>query len=171
MRKFLLLALPLFLLSVPASAQDDLPLIDLFVGGGYLGVDAPTGLEDALGAVVDVNVNINEKYGLFFSFGYHEALDVDAAVYEDLGGIRYFFRNEDSNKTFFVHAMGGGVEIDGPTFNTGWAVGGGIGMDMPLHDKFDFRVFQLDYVASFVGGDTQNNIRVSTGIIFHFGSR
>ena len=177
MRKFFLLVLPLFLLSVPASAQDDLPLVNLAVGGGYTGFESiispfgDTEFEDSLGLVADLNFNLNENLGIFFSFGYMEALDINAALYADMGGLRYFFTNDEGRTGFFIHAMGGGTEFDGPINVTAWAAGGGVGYDMALNDLIDIRVFRADFIASFGGIATTSAITVSAGIVFHFGSR
>ena len=78
-------------------------------------------------------------------------------------------RNGDS--TFFVHGMGGGVEIDANIFDTAWAIGGGAGLDFNINDAMNVRVFQGDYIMSFFGGETQNSFRVSAGIVFKLGVR
>ena len=169
MRKYLPCFILLLAFAIPVSAQDT-PLVNFTIGGGFLGADTPASFEGAAGLVADINFNIDDNIGLFYSFGYHEAFSVDAAVYQSLGGVRYFMRN-DGDTTFFAQVMGGGVEIDAAVFDSAWALGGGIGLDKKLGGKFDFRVFQLDYIASFFGGSVQSNLRVSTGIIFNFGSR
>ena len=170
MRKYLPCFILLLIFAVPVSAQD-LPLVDVMLGGGFLAGDVGGLGASAVGPMADINFNLDEKYGIFYSFSYHEALDVDAAIYESLGGLRYFFRNDDSNKTFFVHAMGGGVEVDAIRFRSAWAAGAGVGMDMEFKDKFDLRLFQFDYGAAFFPAGTEHNFRLSTGIVFHFGSR
>ena len=169
MKKYLPFFMLLLLFAVPVSAQDD-PLVNLTIGGGILGVDTGVSVEGAAGLLVDINFNIDDNIGLFFSLGYHETFNIDAAVYESLGGVRYFMRN-DGDTTFFAHVMGGDVEVDAFGIGSSWALGGGIGLDKKLGGKFDFRVFQVDYIASFFQGSVQNNLRVSTGITFNFGSR
>ncbi len=47
------------------------------------------------------------------------------------------------------------------------ALGGGY--DRDFRKLFSIRVFQLDYVNSHSYGTTQNNFRVSAGVIFHLG--
>ena len=170
MRKQLPYFMLLLIFAVPVSAQD-LPLLDVMLGGGFLAGDVGGLGASAVGPMAEINLNLDEKYGIFYSFSYHEALDVDAAIYESLGGFRYFFRNDDSNRTFFVHALGGGVEVDAFRFRSAWAAGAGVGMDMDLKRKFDWRVFQFDYGAAFFGSGTEHNFRLTTGIVFHFGSR
>jgi hypothetical protein len=46
------------------------------------------------------------------------------------------------------------------------AIGGGI--DATLTDKIRWRVIQGDYLLTQFGGGSQNNARISTGIIFRF---
>ncbi len=168
MRTATLTAALLLCLSLPATAQE-MPLVNLFAGFSYLSVDAGVEREDALGVSADLNLNLTPEVGLFFNFSYHEALDIDAAAYEEVGGVRYFMRSPNSNATFFVHGMGGGVDVEGLS---SWAVGGGAGLDLNImHDLIDIRVFQVDYLATFFADDVQSNILIKGGLVFKLGER
>ena len=56
-----------------------------------------------------------------------------------------------------------GVESVGRTF------GGGAGYDWDLDSRFTLRAVQVDYLRSTTFGLNQGNIRVSAGLIVHFG--
>jgi hypothetical protein len=44
-------------------------------------------------------------------------------------------------------------------------------VDVKLNDRVAWRVGQFDYVLTRFGGDSQHNVRFSTGIVFRFGSK
>ena len=46
------------------------------------------------------------------------------------------------------------------------ALGGGI--DAGLSDSISFRVAQVDYLLTRFGDQSQNNVRISTGIVLRF---
>jgi hypothetical protein len=46
------------------------------------------------------------------------------------------------------------------------ALGGGI--DTRITDKFYWRIIQGDYLLTQFGGGSQNNFRVSTGVVIRF---
>jgi len=53
-----------------------------------------------------------------------------------------------------------------------WAVGGGL--DVNVNDRFAFRLFQADYLNTRTdgfSGKPVNNFRLSTGVVFRFGSK
>lgn len=69
----------------------------------------------------------------------------------------------------FGHLLLGGAHNSTGGFGSSsfsMALGGGI--DATLTDKFRWRVFQGDYLLTQFGGRSQNNARLSTGIIFRF---
>ena len=47
------------------------------------------------------------------------------------------------------------------------AIGGGV--DVTVHSRLSFRVAQVDWLRSQHFNTDQNNLRVSTGIVFRFG--
>jgi hypothetical protein len=44
----------------------------------------------------------------------------------------------------------------------------GGGADVTLNKTFAVRVGQFDYLMTRFGGDSQNNVRFSTGVVFKF---
>jgi hypothetical protein len=45
----------------------------------------------------------------------------------------------------------------------------GVGFDIPVGERFVRRVLQADYLFTRFGGETQNNARLSFGLVFTFG--
>jgi hypothetical protein len=96
-------------------------------------------------------------------------------VYNFLIGPQYSLRREKSK--FFVHGFFGKgqntVNIKTSTRNgfesVGRAIAVGGGYDLDLTPRFTLRAVQADYVNTHTFGVTQNDIRISTGLVFHFG--
>ena len=75
--------------------------------------------------------------------------------------------------TPFVHALGGGAHFSGSALgasasetDAAWAIGGGL--DANFAPRIGIRLAQFDYLQTRTGGDNQNNIRFSAGIVFKF---
>jgi hypothetical protein len=69
----------------------------------------------------------------------------------------------------FVHALVGGArESSGGLSDTAFATALGGGVDTHIAPFLSYRLFQVDYLATRFGSNTQNNIRVSTGIVIRF---
>jgi hypothetical protein len=49
------------------------------------------------------------------------------------------------------------------------ALGGGL--DVKATDRISIRVVQADWLGTHYSDDLQSNVRVSTGIVFHFGKK
>jgi hypothetical protein len=96
------------------------------------------------------------------------------SLYTYMGGPQYTLRRDKSS--IFAHALFGKVQDtvniatatrDGfLSVGRAFAVGGGY--DMDLTPRFTLRV-QADYLNTNTFGATQNNIRISTGLVFHHG--
>jgi opacity protein-like surface antigen len=64
--------------------------------------------------------------------------------------------------------LGGAHNSTGGFGNSSFSMAIGGGIDYTLTDKFRWRVIQGDYLLTQFGGRSQNNARLSTGIIFRF---
>ena len=53
--------------------------------------------------------------------------------------------------------------------SVGRAIAAGGGFDLDVTHRFTFRVVQADYLNTHTFNNSQNNIRVSTGLLVHFG--
>lgn len=95
-------------------------------------------------------------------------------VYNFLIGPRYAMRRDKSK--FFVHGLFGKAQdrVDISTSirnhfeSVGRAIVAGGGYDRDLSPRFTFRV-QADFLRTDAFGTSQNDIRASTGLVFHFG--
>jgi outer membrane immunogenic protein len=79
----------------------------------------------------------------------------------------------------FAHVLVGGARAGTGVFattnsHTAFASAFGVGVDWNVKDRFSIRPLQFDYLlthlreGALATTQTQNNIRVSTGIVFHF---
>jgi hypothetical protein len=69
----------------------------------------------------------------------------------------------------YLHALVGGArESSGNVSDTAFAAAFGGGIDTHIAPFLSYRLFQVDYLATRFGGRTQNNLRVSTGLVLHF---
>jgi len=96
-------------------------------------------------------------------------------VFDYMIGPQYAWRFEKSK--VFVHGMFGKgqntVDVANGTLNSikgvGRAVAAGAGFDWDFNSRFTIRVVQADFINTNTFGTSQNDIRVSTGLVFHFG--
>jgi opacity protein-like surface antigen len=136
--------------------------------------------------------NVNRWLGLTADFSGHyvsdtiEGIDLDASQHNFLFGPRVSFRREMI--TPFAHALFGAsrleasAEVDDAEVSfddTAFSMALGGGVDVNLSDRIAIRAIQIDWLhtrfdpAEFAnpGGDnTQNNARLSFGVVFKFGS-
>jgi hypothetical protein len=173
----------LLLMSAPLLRAQEAGRFDVFGGFSYLRFNALT-----IGYPNDANLygwNLQGTGNIKLKFG------VDADISGDYGsqitsyhfmiGPRYTWRRENSN--IFVHALFGkaqnNVSIPQPTRSgfesVGRSFGGGIGYDYDWSPRRSWssrvtvRVVQIDFFHSDTFTKAQNDFRVSTGLVFHFG--
>jgi hypothetical protein len=164
LRRLSLLAGLLLLVSLSARAQDK---VEFFGGYSYLRVnDSPSAnfngwelagqykFADWLGGVVDFDGHYGSPDG------------VSTSVHRFLFGPQVSWPARVSP---FAHVLIGGAHVSGSGFSDSsfsTAVGGGI--DTRLLPGIYWRVIQGDYLSTRFFGHTQNNARLSTGIVFRF---
>jgi hypothetical protein len=150
---------------------------DLYGGYSFLRLDSKS-----FGFNNDSNMN-GWNAGLAFNFNETWALAADASgnygsqltAYNFLIGPQYSYRRRRSR--IFGQIMGGKaqntVNISTAVRNgfesVGRAIALGGGFDYDLTNRFTFRVIQADYLNTSTFTHTQNDVRVSTGLVFHFG--
>jgi opacity protein-like surface antigen len=180
MRKFFVLAALVVLFSGAAMAQDH-PKAELFggysyarisPGSGFTGINLPTGWHASVAG------NLNNWFGIAgdISGNYGNptilGLKVNTKLHTYTFGPRISYRNNEKI-TPFAHAMFGGANVRGSIFgvgvsDSGFAMTIGGGVDAKINDHFAFRVAQFDYLMTRIGGSSQNNFRLSTGIVIRF---
>ncbi|HXY04522.1 MAG TPA: hypothetical protein VEI49_13195 [Terriglobales bacterium] len=167
----------MLLISVPHLHAQEASRFDVFGGFSYLRFNALT-----IGYRNDANLygwNFDGTGYIKLSFG----VTVDASgdygskisAYHFMIGPQYTWRRDKSN--LYVHGLFGkaqnNISIVQPTRSgfesVGRSFGGGFGYDYHWRDRFSIRVFQVDILHSTTFGKGQNDARVSTGLIYHFG--
>jgi hypothetical protein len=116
--------------------------------------------------------NINLKWSVTLDLSGHYGSQLRDFNY--MIGPQYNWRRDKSK--FFVHGFFGKaqdrVDITVGTKSgfqgVGRAFAGGGGYDWDYSPRITIRVIQADYINSNSFGQTQNDIRVSTGVVFHF---
>lgn len=186
MNRLWLIAGWLLLVSLPALAQDT-PKVEVAGGYSYLRADTDP-RSNAHGWYVSVAGNLNRYVGLAADFSGHYGsanlntgagnIKVDGTAHTFLFGPRFSARRE--RLTPFAHVLAGAVRSRTAgqigtvaVFNEdtafGLAVGGGV--DVTLQRHVALRLIQADYLLTRFGSETQNNVRVTIGLVFRFGSR
>ena len=141
-----------------------------------------------VGFKFDVSGHYNKRTLPIFSI--QNAIEIKSSVYNFLGGVQ--LKENSSEATFkpFAHVLVGvayarnRVDISPsgclalfpnpcPTLfpstqtDTGFAGAIGGGLDIRAGNRFDIRVFQIDYNPTRLFDNTQHNFRVGVGVVFH----
>ncbi len=165
----LLLAL---LTGLPSSAQE-VPRFEVFGGYSHLRFESTT-----LGFADNSNLN-GGKIGLTFNLTPYFGVVGEIAggwgsplkVYDGLLGPQLSYRKWKA--TFFGQALFGKaktrVDINGPATSSGRAVAFGGGVDFPVTPRFSVRLIQAEYLNTHTFQISQNNLQLSTGLIYQFG--
>ena len=113
-----------------------------------------------------------------YNVGRADGVSVDNHVLTYLFGPRFTYRNS-RRITPFAHVLLGTARTGSGIFatsrsHTELATAFGAGVDWNVRDRFSIRPLQFDYLLTHFpevtngNTQTQNNLRVSTGIVFHF---
>ncbi len=154
----------LFLASLPAAAQDK---VEVFGGYSYMrlrgGADlnlngweasAQYKFRDWIGGVADFDGHYGSPSG------------IGTSVHSFLFGPQVSLPSRVSP---FAHVLLGGAHFSAAGFgDTAFAMAIGGGMDAEIKQGISWRIIQGDYLLTRFGSQTQNNGRISTGVIFRF---
>lgn len=172
------------LFSIAASAQEA-PKLDVFAGYSYVRVAPSTsGVSsfDLQGGSASAAYNFNNWLSGVADFGgYHSGnilgTHVDGTLATYLFGPRVSYRHY-SRVTPFGQVLFGGAHLSGgvsgvSSSDNAFAMTVGGGVDVRLTRRFSLRPAQVDYLLTrfkegTAGNQNQNNLRVSTGVVFHF---
>src|SRR5579862_5840990 len=165
------------LISVPRLHAQQASRFDAFGGFSYLRFNALT-----IGYPNDTNMyGWNVDGTGYIKWGVGATVDASGnygsqlSSYHFMVGPQYRWRRPTSN--IFIHGLFGKAQnnasIPQPTRSgfesVGRSFGGGFGYDHEWKDRFSIRVFQVDIFHTTTFGKSQNDARVSTGVIYHFG--
>ena len=178
------------LFAVGAQAQEERKTFDVFAGYSYVRANPSTGSSDSFslnGGSASVAYNVNNWLSGVADFGgYHTtnglASGLDGTLSTYLFGPRVTYRRF-RRVTPFGEVLFGVAHTGGGVFSTnsqnGFAMTVGGGVDYRLSSRFSIRPLKVDYLLTrfnefdtttlnTTGRQTQNNLRVSTGIVFRF---
>jgi len=158
----------------PAAAQQ-IPRAEIFGGYSYLRFETTTiGFADVSnlnGFEISPAYNFTKGFGIAADasghYGNHQQ------VYTFMIGPQIMFRQ--LHGIVFGHFLFGKTEdkvhvnLGGSSNDRAFALG--LGYDRPFSQRLTFRVFQADYLDTQVFGTSQHNLRISTGIVVHWGER
>lgn len=175
-------AIFLFLVSLVVMAGSSLslgqvaPRWEVFGGYAYRNADSTSfgfaNRSSMNGFDAEGTFNIKPRWGVTADVGGQYGSQM--TVYNFLIGPQYAKRGDKSK--FFVHGLFGKAEdrvnistlIISHFESVGRAIVAGGGYDRDLTPRFTFRV-QADFLRTDTFGTSQNDIRASTGLVFHFG--
>jgi hypothetical protein len=178
-RTFRFMLALIVLSAIPLVAQN-IPRIDVFGGYSYLRFDsAPLGFNgrsNLNGWNASVSVpNIYRHLGITADASGNSGSEL--TVYNFLVGPQLSVSHGENR--LYGHVLFGKTRerfepqgVSTPGFSTlvrAYALGGGY--DWNLNRRFDIRLIQADYLHSSAFGSKQNNLRLSTGIVFKFGGK
>jgi Outer membrane protein beta-barrel domain len=175
-RKIAVIALFLLMTAgadLPIQAQE-VPRVQVFGGYSYTRFDTPSfGFTNSTG----INgYNFSAAFNIIRGFGVKGELSGQYTSQLNLRDVAVGpqFLYPRGKALFFGHLLFGRarslVHIANGQEDTDRAVALGGGMDWDLTDRFAVRVFQVDYLHTNLFSTTQNNIRFSTGLVYHWGS-
>ena len=170
--------------TVSARAQD-VPKLDIFAGYSYVRANPATSGVDSFslnGGSANVAYNVNHWLSGVADFGgYHSGnilgTGVDGTVSTYLFGprisYRHFGRITPFGQVLFGVAHTGSSVFDTTGSQNAFAMTVGGGVDYRLSHRLAIRPLQVDYLMTrfsevTTNSQTQNNLRVSTGIVFRF---
>ena len=154
----------LFVASLPASAQDK---VEVFGGYTYMRF-RPSPDVNLNGWEASVQYKFRDWIGGVADFDGH---------YGSIGGVgmsvhSYLFGPQvslPSRVSPFAHVLLGGAHFSAGGFgDSAFAMAIGAGMDTEIKQGISWRIIQGDYLLTRFGSSTQNNGRISTGVVFRF---
>ena len=181
-----LATLLLLLIAAPCFGQSTHPLVEVYSGFSYMGVDGDERDNRALyGWDGALSVNVNKIFGFTVdATGHYQDNIIERSRFFSLAaGPRFTARNE--YLTTFAHILFGGTHqhervnaltehftTHGNAFTT--RIGGGLDVNVTPH--FGVRVIQAEYdLTKFnravSGKAIQHNARVGVGVVFRFGDK
>jgi hypothetical protein len=157
--------------------------VDLFGGYSFNSAESRRGIQNGWNGSLTYNVNSWLGISSDFSGHYQSQTNVDPKLnmFSLMFGPQFTVRR-DSRLSPFAHVLLGfrhrsyeyppSPLIPTLTFSQNdFASAFGGGFDIKLNRSISFRPFQADYLLEKSYGNTLNNFRFSTGIVFHVGGK
>ena len=182
MRKFMWVIAVLAVVAMPAHAQNT-PQVELMGGYSYLRADAGGDDLSMHGWQASFTENLNSWFGGKAEFsGFYANVtppsgppEINVNAHTFLFGPQFTAR-KSSSFTTFAHVLVGAIRgsqgylgISQPKTDFAAAFGGGV--DIKVHKRFALRIIQADYLVTPYLNQTQNNIRLSAGVVLRLGEK
>jgi len=154
------------------SVAQQIPRVQVFGGYSYTRFDSPT-----LGFANRSNLsgfNISPAFNLAYGFGVKVELTGQYGSKVNLRDLTVGpqFLYSRGRTLFFAHALFGDsrsfVRVGTGEGDTARAIVLGGGVDLDVSSRFAFRAVQVDYVHTTLFSTTQNNVRISTGLVYRW---
>jgi hypothetical protein len=167
-------------------AAGHLPQVDLAGTYSFMQANAAKfeGHFNLNGGSVSLAHNVNDRFAFIADVGVYRfpelPLKTNNTMYTYLFGPRILSRKSDRAGPFAQILFGGGrLNASSSGIKAGenaFAIAIGGGLDVPLRSHFTIRVVEVDYLLTrFANGNgssaTQNNFRVSAGLVYRLGGR
>jgi len=162
-----------FCAAIAVRAQEEVPKVEVFTGYSFNTFGNQDGLH---GGTASVTFNVNRWFGLTADFS------AGAQPFSGDRQVTFLFGPRVSKRweraTLFGHALFGAartrVDFSSPLPDItdgsfSYALGGGL--DIHAGRYFAIRAIQADYMYTKPFGSDRDSFRISTGVVFRFGSR
>jgi hypothetical protein len=173
---FLFFVFSVVLAASSISVGQVAPRWEVFGGYSYMRFDSPTigyaNWSNLNGFNGEVTFNITTRFSVTADgSGHYGSL---LTVYNYMAGPQYAWRRDKSK--FFAHVLFGKAQntvnittaTRGGFESVGRAFAAGGGYDWDVTPRFTIRAVQADYLYTNTFGMRQNDVRISTGLVFHF---
>jgi opacity protein-like surface antigen len=184
MRKFLMVSAMVLVFAGLSAAQDTVPSFDLFGGYSYFNNDG--GDVNGHGWEGAGTFHLNDWLGVTADFSGHYggeeisliSSSVDNNTHTFLFGPTVSYRGP--KVTPFAHFLLGGARtsseitifgVSTSASDTAFAMAFGGGVDWHAGQNWSIRLGQFDYLPTWFGDGTQNNIRLSAGLVYRWGGQ
>lgn len=176
--KYLISTLILVATSALTASAQDTPKAELFAGYSYLhtddGASEKIGFRfpragNANGWNVSIGANVTSSFAVVADFSGHYLLPpIRFDRHSFLLGPKYSLRHE--RFTAFTQALFGASLDRYPLHTeTAFALTAGGGIDLNMSKRFAARLIQLEYARATSSGISENNVRISAGVVFRIG--
>jgi hypothetical protein len=164
-------------LSSSLSVGQQVSQWDVFGGYSYMRFDSRplgyAGSSNLNGWNAAVAYNFTDDLSLAADASGHYGNSISAYTYSLAPQYSYRWEHSRAFAQFLIGKGQNTINIEQPTRSgfegVSFMLGAGAGYDWDYNERYTFRVVQVDYVHTHTFDHTQNNARISAGIIVHFG--
>jgi opacity protein-like surface antigen len=170
MKRILIVTALLLFFALQGYAQDS--KVDIFAGYSYVRSDPGSGLPGAnsSGWEASLAYNWNKWLGLKADLDGHYCCG-GQHLHDFLFGPQINLGGHGKVTPYFEGLVGFGHGTDAGFSENAFAFALGGGVDWNIGKRVGWRVVQADYLGTRFAGYTQNNFRLSTGLVFKLGKK